>query len=55
MKKLIVFAVLATSLLGCRGPDITQADPNSVTIQYSLNNDIERNDAFNQAMNHCKQ
>lgn len=55
MKKAIVFAVLAVGLLGCRGPDITQADPNSVTIQYTLNNDIERNDAFNQAMDHCKQ
>ena len=42
MKRAIVFAVLAAGLFGCRGPDVIQADPNSVTIQYSLNNDIER-------------
>lgn len=55
MKNAIFLAIMGVALLGCRGPDVTQADPNSVTIQYTLNNDIERNDAFNQAMNHCKQ
>ena len=55
MKKAIHLAVLGMGLFGCAGPDIIKSDPNSVTIQYTLNNDIERNDAFNQAMNHCKQ
>ncbi|MHB1220108.1 MAG: hypothetical protein ACYC1L_18130 [Alphaproteobacteria bacterium] len=55
MKKAIVFLVTGVILAACAGPDIVKSDPNSVTIQYTLNNDIERNDAFNQAMDHCKQ
>jgi hypothetical protein len=55
MKKAVIFLVSGVILAGCVGPDIVKSDPNSVTIQYSLNNDIERNDAFNQAMDHCKQ
>lgn len=46
--------VAGLALFGCRGPDIIQADPGSVTIQYTLNNDVERNDAFKQAMDHCR-
>lgn len=55
MRTAILLAAIGAGLLGCAGPDIVKSDPNSVTIQYTLNNDIERNDAFNQAMNHCKQ
>lgn len=55
MKRVICLFLLGAGLMGCAGPDVVKADPNSVTIQYTLNNDIERNDAFNQAMDHCKQ
>jgi hypothetical protein len=55
MKKTAVLCILGAILAACAGPDIVKSDPSSVTIQYTLNNDIERNDAFNQAMDHCKQ
>ena len=55
MRKAILLSVVGAALAGCMGPDIVQADPNSVTIQYTLDDDIERNDAFEQAMAHCQQ
>lgn len=55
MKKAIFLSVVGAGLFACTGPDVVRADPSSVTIQYTLNDDIERNDAFKAAMDHCRQ